>query len=96
MPWQTNRAARLPGNWKSLRLQVKARASDQCQWITEGVRCTDAGQECDHIINNDDHSLGNLQWLCASHHREKTLSEAAAARAKRSRYREPMRHPGMG
>lgn len=95
MTWNTNRAARLPGNWKTLRLQVKARANGQCQWLTDDVRCSEAGQECDHIINNDDHSLSNLQWLCSPHHHEKTLSEAAAAKVKRSRYREPMQHPGM-
>lgn len=95
MAWQTNRAARLPSDWRTRRLEVKARANGQCQWITEGVRCKDQGTECDHIVNNDDHSLSNLQWLCAPHHHQKTLQEAATARALRSRYRPKQQHPGL-
>lgn len=59
------------------------------------IRCKEAGTECDHIVNNDDHSLGNLQWLCAPHHHAKTLQEAAEARNKYSRKRSKDQHPGL-
>jgi 5-methylcytosine-specific restriction endonuclease McrA len=61
--------------------------------------------ELDHIIafaegGADD--LNNAQWLCRSHHREKTLAEAARGRqraiARRGslskRYRDCEKHPG--
>lgn len=95
MVWKTNRAARLPGDWRTRRLAVKARAGGQCQWFTGPSRCQEPGSECDHVVNNDDHSLGNLQWLCAPHHHQKTLREAADARNKYSRKRGKEQHPGL-
>lgn len=95
MAWSTNRAARLPGDWRTRRQTVKARANGRCQWFTGVVRCDEAGTECDHIVNNDDHSLANLQWLCAPHHHKKTLQEAAEARNKYSRKRGKEQHPGL-
>jgi 5-methylcytosine-specific restriction protein A len=95
MAWNTNRAARLPGNWKTLRQQVKHRAGGQCQWVTSWLQCTRPGTECDHITPGDDHRLSNLQWLCTEHHQEKTITEAQAARRTVGRKREPMQHPGL-
>lgn len=95
MVWKTNRAQRLPGNWKSLREQVKRRANGQCQQDTPQGRCTEPGSECDHITAGDDHTLTNLQWLCVDHHREKTITEAQTARRAVGRKREPMSHPGL-
>jgi 5-methylcytosine-specific restriction enzyme A len=53
--------------------------------------------EVDHIMNNDNHSLENLQAICPEHHKTKTQQEAQKARfvkiPKRARAGEP--HPGM-
>lgn len=98
-PWSTSdRASRLPADWKYRRVGVRARAADQCEAaIAPGIRCPYAGTECDHIVNNDDHSLDNLAWLCEDHHRTKTLAEAERARsAMYARGRHPVEpHPGI-
>lgn len=93
----STRRDRLPANWRQLREQVKARAAGQCEHTTNGTRCTAAGNQCDHIVRGDDHSLSNLQWLCEPHHREKSSSEGgrAARRPRRSTRREPEAHPGL-
>lgn len=98
--WQgSSRAARLPSNWKTLRLQAKRRAHGKCQWMkANGETCKSWGAECDHIVAGDDHSLPNLQWLCTVHHRIKTQAEARAAQAavaRPSRLRPVEPHPGL-
>jgi 5-methylcytosine-specific restriction protein A len=85
----------LPSNWPTLRRMVATRAGGQCQWVDEQGRCTNAGSECDHIEDRDNHDPSNLQWLCAEHHRMKTIAQAAAARARRGTINRPKRpHPG--
>jgi len=90
-PWAgSTRAHRLPGDWQSRRARVRRRAGDECQHHDPtGMRCPAPGNECDHINRGDDHSVGNLQWLCAAHHRAKTATEAGHAR------RTPEPHPGL-
>lgn len=98
MPWDTStRRTRLPRDWAKRRAKVKARAGGQCEWITDGTRCQRPGNECDHIINNDDHSLTNLQWLCAPHHKVKTQAEAkqASRSIRAAGLRAVERHPGQ-
>jgi 5-methylcytosine-specific restriction protein A len=92
----SDRRARLPRDWAKRRLKVKARAGGQCEWV-DGTRCQRPGNECDHIIPNDDHSLPNLQWLCTAHHKVKTQAEAKAAtqRNKAAGHRAAERHPGQ-
>jgi 5-methylcytosine-specific restriction protein A len=88
MSWNTSdRRARLPRNWAKLREQVKRRAGGLCQAKQHEPDCSGAGNECDHVINNDDHSLTNLQWLSGPCHRARTLQQATEARARRSRKR---------
>jgi len=97
MAWATStRAARLPADWPARRAAVRRRAQGRCEHIN-GTRCTDRGNECDHIIPGDNHALTNLQWLCGPHHRAKTQVEAAGAmRTLRARARHPReRHPGL-
>jgi 5-methylcytosine-specific restriction protein A len=94
--WEhSTRRSRLPPDWEARRIKVRRRAGRQCEHIEHGARCPLPGNECDHIIPGDDHSLENLQWLCAPHHREKTQREAAAGLAKVSEKRPRERHPGL-
>jgi 5-methylcytosine-specific restriction protein A len=92
--WEhSTRRRRLPPDWPKRREQTKKRAGGQCEHMQHGVRCVLPGNECDHIVAGDNHSLENLQWLCAPHHREKTQREARAAQVSEKRPRE--RHPGL-
>ncbi|WP_412175206.1 HNH endonuclease [Kitasatospora griseola] len=53
-----------------------------CQGVLpQGGRCEAVGTEVDHIRPGDDHSLENLQLLCAWCHRQKTQAESSRARA---------------
>ena len=79
MAWSTSdRRARLPANWSTLRRDVKRRANGICEWISNGARCARPGTDCDHIRQGDNHALTNLQWLCTEHHWAKTKQENAA------------------
>jgi 5-methylcytosine-specific restriction protein A len=55
---------------------VIERAHGRC----EQPGCGEPGVEVDHVRAGDDHSLANLQLLCAAHHRVKTLREASRRR----------------
>ena len=74
----SSRARRLPNDWATRRRITRHRAGDRCQALDHAPGCTGLGTECDHIVNNDDHALGNLQWLSAPCHRAKTQREANA------------------
>ena len=101
MAWSgSTRSARLPRDWAKRRRAVKKRAGGLCEAANhveasayvEG--CDGIGTECDHIINNDDHSLTNLQWLSTPCHLAKTLTEATEARGRVARKRTTPPHPG--
>lgn len=98
MSWETSdRKDHLPSNWYHLVAQVKKRAKGRCEWrLKSGKRCPRDGTDCDHRTPGDNHSLSNLQWLCAHHHGKKSSAEGRKARAdKRAlRYRAPEPHPG--
>lgn len=71
--------------------RIRQRDNRTCQ------KCGRHGWQVDHKTNvaaggTDDDS--NLWVLCNDCHQTKTQSEAAAGRAKLSRYREPEEHPG--
>jgi 5-methylcytosine-specific restriction enzyme A len=75
VPWAgSDRQARLPGNWSTIRRRVLERDGYECQL------CGAPADEVDHIRNNDDHSLANLWTLCEPHHKAKTAREAAIGR----------------
>lgn len=99
MAWETSdRRARLPANWNVLVAKVKERDGGRCTWkLTSGARCPRVGTDVDHRKNNDDHSLRNLQLLCAHHHGKKTAREAwAGKRQKRQgRQKRVEQHPGF-
>ena len=62
MSWSTStRKSRLPENWEALRLEVRDRAGGRCEYADANGRCTNIGNQCDHIIRGDDHSKANLQ-----------------------------------
>ena len=77
----SDRKARLPADWEERRTTIRDRAGGRCQaTMRDSTRCVETGTDCDHIVHGDDHSLKNLQWLCAWHHRKKTAREALEAR----------------
>jgi len=92
----STRKARLPYGWAArIRPDVLAR-DPVCRLRYVGV-CTYQASQVDHKSPGDDHSLSNLQGVCASCHRLKSASEGgrAAALARSRRRRVPTRHPGL-
>lgn len=102
MAWSSNptsdRKARLPSNWGSLREEVLQRCGRRCEVLKkDGSRCRDRATEVDHVIPGDDHRLSNLRGICAWHHARKSAAEGVAARAaaRATLTRAPERHPGL-
>lgn len=92
----SDRRSRLPRDWTKRRAAVKARAGGRCEALmADGYRCKEAGTDCDHIQHGDDHSLGNLQWLCRWHHSRKSSAEGNAARSRPTSKRPTEQHPGL-
>lgn len=91
----STRRAELPANWQTLRKITRRNAGGRCEWMTNGIRCTARGTDCDHIDDPDDHSVDNLQWLCHPHHEIKTKAETTAARHPGSRKRPVKPHIGL-
>jgi hypothetical protein len=111
----SNRRNELPADWSRIRAAVARRAHGQCEWVGEPFaddqpsanhpepppnhRCTNAGTDCDHRDNRNDHNINALQWLCHEHHAHKTQAEAqAAANEQRERLTHPTtraKHPGL-
>jgi 5-methylcytosine-specific restriction endonuclease McrA len=65
----------------------------------ECVQCGNPTNQADHILPWSTHphlefDVSNGQALCHQHHMEKTLQEAARARALKTRHRPPRQHPG--
>lgn len=97
--WEgSDRHDRLPGNWSKLVKAVKIRDKGRCRWILpkSKTRCPRDGTDVDHIVPGDDHSLKNLQLLCAHHHQVKTALDNRRARRsdKARKYRPTEKHPG--
>lgn len=94
--WHTSdRRKRLPANWQRLRVLVLRRDGHRCRAYVDGSRCAATATEVDHVVNNDDHSMLNLQSLCSEHHKMKTLNEAKQARSRiaKDRKRQAEAHP---
>lgn len=79
----SQRRHQLPGDWRSRRARVLRRDKHTC--VTCGNKATDV----DHIADRHDHTLPNLQALCAQCHKTKTQREAQAARAANAPFRNP-------
>lgn len=73
----SDRASRLPTDWAWRRQIVRDRAHNRCQAEHHAPGCDGIGTDCDHIIQGDDHSLDNLQWLSHACHKAKTEQENA-------------------
>lgn len=94
--YSSDRASRLPRDWKQRRELVAVRAGYQCEArLVDGSRCPAVGTDCDHIVSGDNHDLGNLQWLCSWHHKRKTSLEASVARKERAKNSFTRLHPGL-
>ncbi|GGA72525.1 hypothetical protein GCM10011490_24120 [Pseudoclavibacter endophyticus] len=98
MGWETsNRRASLPREWHKLRAQAKKRAGGQCERITAGTRCRRQGTDLHHAGGRGSHNLGDLEWLCRTHHDAETQKQAKAAQHAKwvdAKRRTPERHPG--
>jgi 5-methylcytosine-specific restriction endonuclease McrA len=96
MTWGAGR--KLPSNWKAIREAVFRRCRGRCEYVVAGRRCAARATEVDHIDDPNDHSLANLQGLCADHHHRKTQAQAAAGKRRANVYRrrkpKPEPHPG--
>ena len=81
MTWQrtgsSKRRLQLPADWPTIRRAVIQR--DQVC-----VQCGAPGNQVDHIGNPLDHSLSNLQLLCAEDHKKKTARQGITASRKRA------------
>lgn len=86
----SDRRDRLPRDWASIRAMVRERAHNHCQARVHSALCDGIGDDCDHIMPGDDHSLANLQWLNHNCHKLKTSRESAERNARRARQR---KHP---
>jgi hypothetical protein len=91
----SNRRATLPKNWANIRGAVARRAQGLCEATRHVTGCDGRGNECDHIGDPLDHTLGNLQWLSPACHRAKTQEESKKAKAKTNRKRSKPLHPGV-
>ena len=83
MAWEgSTRRARLPRNWRTLRLRVLRRDGYICQArFSEGQLCGQPATDVDHIEPGDDHSMANLRALCAWCHARKSATEGGTAAA---------------
>lgn len=99
----SNRRARLPKNWPTIRKHVLERDDFSCQFITDsGIKCLNRANQVDHIVPNDDDSYTNLRALCEWHHNKVSGRQGAAAfmkqrRETRQRFNAPRHeaHPGL-
>lgn len=89
----SNRRARLPKDWPTIRARILQRDGYRCTKLTSDGRCPAAATDVDHVERGDDHRDVNLTSLCQPHHREKSAREGAQAVVRRTRDRET--HPGL-
>lgn len=92
----SGRRAELPADWNRIRAEILARDNGQCRWVTNGIRCAEAGTEVDHVGDRHDHGPGNLQALCRWHHARKTGAQGSSSpnRQRWTLARPAEKHPG--
>ncbi|WP_329520522.1 HNH endonuclease [Spirillospora sp. NBC_01491] len=98
MAWEnSNRADRLPKDWRRTRARILRRDRRTCQLT--GPDCIGTATEVDHIQAGDDHDPANLQAVCTRCHASKSGHEGGTAstqaRAARPRLRPAESHPGL-
>jgi hypothetical protein len=99
--WRNStRRERLPVDWPALRAAARERDPQRiCHWCGEP-----GGDELDHKVAGDNHSLDNLAWIHGRRayaagrskkncHGEKSAAEGAAARPRL--HRKPDVHPAF-
>lgn len=97
MTWtSSNRAQRLPADWKQRRAKVKARAHNKCQATHHHPQCDGKATDIDHINAGDNHELANLQALSTACHKAKTNAENKARRQLNARQRRRATEPHPG
>ena len=83
MTWRNGTNRPYSAQWQATKRHVLARSGGLCEVVQGGTRCGWPGGEVDHItpwhLSHDD-SIANAQMICPSHHRDKTQTEARAAR----------------
>ena len=95
MAWSSsNRRQRLPKDWPAIRARILKRDGYRCGLLLGG--CLTVATEVDHRVRGDNHDESNLQAVCSSCHKKKTLVEAreASRRKRELRFRPSERHPG--
>lgn len=93
-PTTTQRATRSPyraaytsSEYRTNKRLAYTRAQGQCEATTNNRRCPNPATDCDHITDLADagtNHLDNLQYLCRTHHQQKT-ARTRANRATRKR-----------
>jgi hypothetical protein len=58
--------------------------------LDSGDRCPEMATDVDHVGDRFDHSPANLRSLCGWHHRQRTSTQGALAKAAREA---KLRHP---
>jgi 5-methylcytosine-specific restriction endonuclease McrA len=95
--WEgSTRKDRLPADWAERRRKVIKRDGGRCQHreIEHGLICGKLGNQVDHIVRGDDHSMSNLQVLCRGHHATKSAREGGQSFTPLRR--PPEQHPALG
>lgn len=89
----STRSSRLPKDWPHRRALVLMR-DPTCRLHLDC--CTRVSTEADHIVNNDNHDLSNLQGVCHPCHARKTSGESQQARGVGGLRKRPSEgHPGL-
>lgn len=87
MAWgkKSGRTHPLPSDWRRIRAAVLQRDGYRCTHIRgdNDQRCPDRATDVDHIGDDNNHTLDNLQSLCRFHHARKTSSETAKKHRKK-------------
>lgn len=92
----SSRRSRLPRNWEQLKAaKHRQNPSHVCHLCGKP-----GGDQLDHIVRGDDHSLANLDWAHTNVepwcHRYKSSREGNDAKKRVSIKRPKEQHPGMG
>ena len=95
--WSTSdRRYRLPKGWATTRAEVKRRAGGKCEAMRHVPECSGLGTDADHIVQGDNHSLNNLQWLSEPCHRAKTARETAERNTRNAQLKRRPQEPHPG
>lgn len=91
--WNPKRT--LPRDWKARKRRVFETKGRVCALQFDGV-CVGYATEVDHVDDNDDHRIENLQPVCCDCHDVKTREQAASAARSKANLLHPReeKHPG--